>query len=215
MRCLWGPLLLLFSLLFAASQLLNCRSVSPPDPRLRCHLAAQLRPPLITGPYPFLPSRLWVISLLRCAGPRSGHIGYPELEGAHKDNRPAANRPQRARSGLRQRCYSPGWLGDEQKSSRLSLSAAALFFSCENNKRRHSAFCSEQTLKPFQVLLAALLCLAPAAQLSEGEAGEEGQSSFLFWLSFDGLGSVSRYSRPGRGAQDSLPLKAAADLWVR
>lgn len=89
------------------------------------------------------------------------------------------------------------------------------FFSCENNKTRHSAFCSEQTLKPFQVLLAALLCLAPAAQLSEGEAGEEGQSSFLFWLSFDGLGSVSRYSRPGRGAQDSLPLKAAADLWVR
>lgn len=45
--------------------------------------------------------------------------------------------------------------GDEQKSSRLYLSAAALVFSCENNKTRHSALCSEQISKPFQVLLAA------------------------------------------------------------
>lgn len=200
MRCLWGPLLPLFSLLFAASQLLNCRSVSPPDPRLWCHLA--------TPNYPtFLPSGLWVISL-----PRSGHTEYPELEGAHKNNRPAANRPQRAQSGLRQRCYSPGYLGGRTKElSALSQCGRSRFLL----RKQQNETLSFVFRADFETFPGPAGCLAPAAQLSEGEAGEEGQSSFLFWLSFDGLESVSLNPRPGRRAQGSLPLKAAADLWVR
>lgn len=129
MRCLWGPLLPLFSLRFAASQLLNCRSVSQPDPRLWCHLA--------TPNYPtFLPSGLWVISLRR-----SGHTEYPELEGAHKNNRPAANRPQRAQSGLRQRCYSPGYLGGTNKRALGFISVRPLSFSPAKTTKRDTQLC--------------------------------------------------------------------------
>lgn len=106
-----------------------------------------------------------------------------------------------------------GISGGTNKRALGFISVRPLSFSPAKTTKRDTQLCVPSRFRNLSKGPAG--CLAPAAQLSEGEAGEEGQSSFLFWLSFDGLESVSLNPRPGRRAQGSLPLKAAADLWVR
>lgn len=111
--------------------------------------------------------------------------------------------------------YSPEYLGEEQKGCQLYLSAAALIFPAKRGKKkRHSAFCSRQT----EPISGPAPWFAQLQLIAGGnrETGEDEQSSFFlalfFFLSAITWDQSDTAPEPGRGAEGSLPLKAAAGL---